>query len=188
MPRAGLDQQLVLQAAADLADEAGLDGVTLATLAQRLGIRTPSLYNHVNGLPDLRNKLAIYGMTRLSVELTREAVGKSQDDAVRSIARSYVAFVRNHPGLYEAIHRSPNWGDPEVKRTAGEVVDPIIRVFQAYGLDDNAAIHIVRGFRSLLHGFSSIEQQGGFGIPLDVDVSLQTVVDLFLAGIRSIQR
>lgn len=53
-PRAGLDTQTLVLAAAELADEYGMEGVTLALLAAKLGVRSPSLYNHVNGLKELR--------------------------------------------------------------------------------------------------------------------------------------
>jgi AcrR family transcriptional regulator len=186
MPRVGLDQQTILRAAAEIADAYGLDEVTLATLAKKLGIRTPSLYNHIDGLPGLRKKLAIYALNQLTDALTRAAIGKSQDDAVRAIAEAYLAFVREHPGLYEATQRSPDWQDVEVQRAAGGVVDLAIRVLHAYGLEGEAAIHTVRGLRSLLHGFASLEKQGGFGMPLDLDVSFRLLVDTFLAGIHSL--
>nr|MDT0664287.1 TetR family transcriptional regulator [Micromonospora sp. DSM 115978] len=54
MPRAGLSRDRVVAEAAALADTAGLDAVTLSTLADRLGVRVPSLYKHVDSLDDLR--------------------------------------------------------------------------------------------------------------------------------------
>src|SRR5215472_13481724 len=59
--RAGLDTATVVRAAAELADASGLDSLTLAGLAEHLGVRVPSLYNHVEGLPGLRRSLALYG-------------------------------------------------------------------------------------------------------------------------------
>jgi len=185
MPRAGLDQQTILQTASEIADQLGLDELTLAMLAQRLGIRTPSLYNHVNGLPGLRKDLAIYGMNKLKDALTRAAVGKSGDDAVRAMAEAYLAFSREHPGLYEAAQRAPDWQDAEMRQAAAEVVETVVRVLHAYGLEGEAAIHTVRGFRSLLHGFASLEKQGGFGMALDLDKSFRLLVDVFVSGIHS---
>jgi AcrR family transcriptional regulator len=43
MPRVGLDSEAVVSAAAELADAEGLDAVTLARVAGRLGVRSPSL-------------------------------------------------------------------------------------------------------------------------------------------------
>lgn len=188
MPRAGLDTNSVLQAAVELADREGFDAVALGTLARKLGIRTPSLYNHVDGLQGLRTKLTVHGLNQLRDVLMNAAVGKSKDEAVRAIAAAYVKFSRQHPGLYEATQRNPHEEDTEVRQAAEGVVHLVIQVFQAYGMKEDKAIHTIRGFRSLLHGFASIEQQGGFGMPLDLDESLNRLVDIFLAGIHSLYK
>lgn len=187
MPRAGLDQQIIIQTAAQLADQHGLDNITLAMLAKELGVRTPSLYNHVNGLPELRRKLTIHGMNRLKDALAYAAIGKSGDDAVRAMAEAYLFFAREHPGLYEATQHSLDRQDAaEVRHAAEEVIEPVIRVLETYGLEGEAVIHTVRGFRSLLHGFASLEQQGGFGMALDLNASFRLLVDIFLSGIHSL--
>ena len=61
MPRAGLNSAAVVEAAARLADSEGLAAVTLAHLAEQLGVRPPSLYAHVASLEDLRRRLAARG-------------------------------------------------------------------------------------------------------------------------------
>lgn len=183
MARAGLDQQTVLQAAIEIADQGGLDRLTLATLAQSLGVRTPSLYNHVNGLPALRNMLTIYGLKQLLQSLTRASAGKARDDAIRAVAKAYLAFAREHPGLYEATQRSRDWQDEEIRQAAQELLDLMAQIMTSYGLENELMIHTVRGFRSLLHGFAALEHQGGFGIPLDVDVSFGVIIDTFIKGI-----
>jgi AcrR family transcriptional regulator len=93
MPRAGLDQQIVLQAAAEIVDQHGWETLTLALLAQKLGIRTPSLYNHVNGLPGLRHKLAIYGMQQLKEALTNAAIGQSNPSS--TVNRHFWAYRKS---------------------------------------------------------------------------------------------
>src|SRR3954469_10643694 len=116
-PKAGLDHNAVVQAAAALADIAGLGQLTLADLAARLGVRTPSLYNHVAGLPGLRRDLALLGTRELSMRLSRAAIGKSGDAAVQSVCQAYRAFVNEHPGLYAATVRSAlltDQPDPEL--------------------------------------------------------------------------
>lgn len=57
-PRIGLTLPKIVETAVEIADANGIQEVTLASLAQRLGIRSPSLYNHVKGLQDVRNILA----------------------------------------------------------------------------------------------------------------------------------
>jgi AcrR family transcriptional regulator len=182
--RRSLDLQAVLQAAADMADEQGFDEVTLASLAQKLQIRSPSLYNHVNGLPGLRSKLAVYGLEQLHQLMTQAAVGRAGDDAVHALGEAYAAFARKHPGLYEATLRMPDLQDPKVQRVGSGIVELVVRVLNAYGLEGDPAVHAVRGLRSILHGFASLELKGQFGMPLDLDVSLRLLLDTFIAGIR----
>jgi hypothetical protein len=117
--------------------------------------------------------------------LTQAAIGESNDEAVRSVAQAYRNFVRRHPGVYEATQRFADMTEPDAQKAAGEVVDVVIQVLKPYGLEDDLAIHTIRGFRSLVHGFASIEQQGGFGIPLDLNESFRLLVDTFLAGIHA---
>lgn len=186
-PRIGLDLRSILQAAAEIADTSGIEEVTLATLAKKLEIRSPSLYNHVDGLRGLRKKLAVYGIQQLSGALTRASVGRSGDDAVRALGKAYVDFARTHPGLYEATLRAPDPKDPEFQQAGAEVVDLVVRILHAYDLEDDAALHAVRGIRSMLHGFASLEQRGQFGLPLDLDESLHLLIHTYLAGLRTMK-
>ncbi|MNC62351.1 hypothetical protein D3C75_1123660 [compost metagenome] len=61
----------------------------------------------------------------------------------------------------------------------------IIRLLSGYELDAEDELHAVRGLRSLLHGFAALENKGGFGMPLDTNISLNWLISAFIAGIRS---
>jgi len=50
----------VVEEAARIADAEGLAEVTLARVAESLGVRAPSLYNHVEGLPGMLRLLTIF--------------------------------------------------------------------------------------------------------------------------------
>jgi AcrR family transcriptional regulator len=184
-PRLGLDLPTIIQKAAELADEHGLESVTLASLAQKLGIRSPSLYNHVDGLSGLKEKLALYGLKNLHNKLLRAAAGRSGDDAVFAIGRAYIKFAREHPGLYEATLPAQHSEDAELLKVSEELIQLIIQVMHhAYDMKQEDTIHLVRGFRSLMHGFASLERSGGFGLPVNLDESIQVVLQAYLSGIR----
>lgn len=187
-PRVGLDLSTILQAATEIADREGYDAVTLATLAKKLAIRPPSLYNHVDGLNGLRKMMAIHGLLKLHSCMTDQVIGLSGNNAVHALGEAYVGFVKIHPGLYKATFRAPDPHDTEIQQAGSKIVDLAIRVLSAYGLEDEAAIHAVRGLRSLFHGFASLEQSGGFGLPVDLDVSRRVVIDSFLSGIDTIRK
>ncbi|GLX65969.1 TetR/AcrR family transcriptional regulator [Paenibacillus glycanilyticus] len=184
-PRIGLDLPTIIQQAADLANESGLESVTLASLSQKLGIRSPSLYNHVNGLGDLKEKLALHGLTILHDKLLRAAAGRSGDDAVFAIGMAYIGFAREHPGLYEATLPAQQTEDAQLIKVSEELVQLIAQVIHfAYAMKEEDTIHLVRGFRSFMHGFASLERSGGFGLPVDLDASIQVVLKAYLAGIK----
>ncbi len=51
-------KEAVIRAASDLADEKGLNNVSLKSVAEKLNIRTPSLYNHIESLDHLLLEVA----------------------------------------------------------------------------------------------------------------------------------
>ncbi|MGO4693648.1 TetR/AcrR family transcriptional regulator [Paenibacillus sp. 2TAB26] len=183
-PRRGLDLATIVEEAATIADELGIEEVTLATLAKKLGVRSPSLYNHVDGLNALRIQLAIYGLQKLLAAINESLQNKEGDEAVHAIASAYISFARKHPGVYELTLRSPDADEAEYAAIGEQLVDLLVKTLSYYELGYEKAIHSVRGLRSLLHGFASIEQKGGFGMPQAIDESLKIVIQTYLNGLR----
>jgi AcrR family transcriptional regulator len=183
--RPGLTPDVVLAEAAKLADENGFERLSLAGLADRFHIRPPSLYNHIESLDSLKRGLAMMALRELADSLGKAAIGKAKDDAVRSLATAYREFVKEHPGLYHATERAVGSSDPELNRASDEVVDVCLAVLRGYGLDRRAALHALRGLRSAVHGFATLETVGGFGIPLSIDESFAWLVECFVAGLNA---
>lgn len=183
--RTKMDLPTILNAATEIVDSQGLESLSLATLAQKLGIRSPSLYNHIDGLPGLRVELAIHGCDLLNSAITRGAIGKSGDNAVYALAEEYWAFARSHPGLYEAVQRASDPQEERWQQAARSLVETVVQVFQHYGLDDSTSIHAVRSFRSMMHGFISLERNEGLNMPINVDESYRFLIDIFLLGLHS---
>ncbi|MCM3693678.1 TetR/AcrR family transcriptional regulator [Neobacillus niacini] len=183
-PKVGLELTEILGAAAEIANQFGMQEVTLANLAKKLGIRPPSLYNHFDGLAGLRKKMAIYGLDQLYEALSQSAIGVSGDEAVLSISKAYVDFTRKYPGVYEATLMAPDMEDEDVQHAGSRIVHLSVRVLQAYRLEGDTVTHAVRGLRSILHGFSSLEQRGGFKMALDLDESLEIIIKAFIQGMR----
>ncbi|KOP82865.1 TetR-like C-terminal domain-containing protein [Cytobacillus solani] len=183
-PRIGLDLNTIVKAAAEIADADGLEAVTLATLSRKLNIRPPSLYNHIEGLPGLRKELALYGIEELERYLSRAAAERAGDDAVRAMGEAYLTFARRKPGLYEATFYTIDMEDTDIKLASEKIVNLVIQVLQQYGLHGVNAVHATRGFRSILHGFASIEQKGGFAMELDINESFYFLIETFLIGIK----
>lgn len=182
-PRPGLDTNKVVIAAAELADEHGFHQVTLASVAEKLNVRTPSLYNHIGGLPELQKRLAVLGLEQLRENITDAAVGKNGKTALMDIGIAYVQYVRRRPGVYEAVTAKSMLKDPEVQAAAQKLVDVIVKVLSVTSIEHEEAIHTVRGLRSIVHGFAMLELSGGFGIPIDPDKSLRHILNTYLDGL-----
>ena len=185
-PRAGLNRAIVVRTAAEMADVAGGD-VTLAALAAELGVRTPSLYNHVAGQEGLRRELKLLGLHDLKDCITRAAAGKAADDALVAVADAYRGFARRRPGVYPLTQERLDQDDAETMEVASEIVELLKVIMYSYQLDGNASVHAIRGLRSLLHGFAALEANGGFGIPVDVDQSFRCAVEIFVRGLRDFE-
>ena len=185
MPRQGLSKAQVVDAAAKIADAEGLEAVTVARVASELGIKAPSLYNHVAGRDDLIGALGVRALQELAAALTQASVGRSRDDALQGIAAAYRAYVLEHPGLYSATIRAPEADDRERQEAAEKVLEVVYAVLAGYGLEGDDAVHAARAVRSGLHGFASIEAAGGFGIPADRDESFRRMVAALAAGLAT---
>ena len=180
MPRAGLDAEAVVSAATELADAESLDAVTLARLGSELGVRPPSLYAHVDGLEDLRRRIGARGTRELAAALGAAAAGRAGQDALEAVAHAYRRFAREHPGSYAALQRAPAAGQSE---DAQKVVEVVVAVLRGYGLEGDAAVHAVRVIRAALHGFVSLEADGGFGLPVSVDESFEHLLGVLHKGL-----
>ena len=183
MPRAGLDPEAVVTAAAALADAEGLEAVTLARLAGRLGVRAPSLYTHVGGLHDLRSRLATRGARELAAALQTAVAGRAGGDALVAAAGVYRAYAREHPGTYAATQRATDLEDPEAAAASAQLVEVILAVLRGYGLEGEDGVHAARIVRAALHGFVSLEAGEGFRIPLDLDETYARLVAVLDQGL-----
>jgi len=184
MSRRTLDTEQVVDTAATLADAEGLDAVTLTRVAERLGVRQPALYRHVDSYDALIRALGLRGREILATRLGEAAVGLAGDDAVRAMGRAWRSMVRDHPGLYAATDRYPCAGDAELEAAVERVVQVLGQALAAYGLADDDRVHAARSMRSALHGFAHLESGDGHPHPVDLDDSFDRLVDLLCAGIH----
>jgi AcrR family transcriptional regulator len=183
VPRQGLDADRVVDEAARIADADGLSAVTLTRVAAALGVQAPSLYNHVAGRDGLLGLVALRGVTELGDALRDAAVGRAGAEALVALAHAYRDYAHRHPGLYAATVRAPAPGDDEATAASARAVDVLIAVLGAWRLQGNAITHHIRAIRSALHGFVTIEAEGGFGLPVDIDESFELLLATLIAGL-----
>lgn len=184
--KVGITSDDIAGAAAAIADRDGLDAATLSAVARELGIKTPSLYNHVDGLAGLRRLLAIRGSNILLNEFRSAVEEKEGRAALKSIAEVDRRFAVEHPGLYESFLPAPTpEEDEELYNAMAEPVFVVAHVLLDMGIPQEEAIHLIRAMRALLHGFLELEANAGFGMPVDINASFDRSVDLVIDAIAS---
>ncbi|NHA68251.1 TetR/AcrR family transcriptional regulator [Phycicoccus flavus] len=150
------------RAAADLADRSGPAAMTMAAVARELGVRAPSLYAHVAGEQDLRERVALTALAEIAEELGAALAGRAGRDAVQALAETLRAYAIAHPGRYAASRTRLD------TRTAADSAGPrqsdLLRaVLRGYDITDPAeAVHAIRVMSGLVHGVVDLEAAGSF--------------------------
>jgi AcrR family transcriptional regulator len=179
-----VDKDRVCQEAAILANRRGLDCLSMSELAKALKIRSPSLYSHVAGINDVKRLLALRGLNELNKSVARATIGKSGADALGAALNSYRDFVQKNPGVYAAMVPTPPRSDREWSGAVDLLMDTFLASLREYGLPRSELIHALRGLRSLVHGFVSLESSGAFKHRVDRDESFAWLIESFVAALE----
>ena len=183
MPRVGLNTAEVVAAGAAMADEAGIGQVSLAALAQRLGVKPPALYKHVDNLADLRHQIAALAMAEFGDALR----GKAGSDALAAAFTALRRYIQHHPGRYAATVGAEFHGDDDPLFVAGaRVIDSIGAVLSGYGIPPGQTDHAIRTLRCTIHGFALLQAANGFQWSNDPDESFDWMIQFIDAGLRAV--
>lgn len=183
MRRAGLSQGAVVDLAMTVVDDHGIEGLTLAEIASRAGVATPSLYKHVRSVAALRVLVGTRVLEEMTDRFAGAVMGRGGDDAVDALMREYRAYGTTHPNRYlampvDALHHAEH-------AEAGErLMGVFLAVLRAYDLDGSAAVHAIRSLRTVAHGFVTIEIAGGFGLPEKLDETFDRLIAMVIADLH----
>jgi AcrR family transcriptional regulator len=186
--RRQLNKDRVLATAVELAEASGGVGeLTLTALAAALDVRVPSLYNHVDGLDGLHDDLSLLAGQKLLEKIRQATFGKTGEDALRAMAYAYREFAHAQPALYPLTIVAPDPDQPQRVALAQEWLQMLLLTMASLGLQEKEALQAIRAFRSLLHGFVSLEAAGGFKMELDRDESYDYLLDIFMNSERGMR-
>lgn len=188
MPRAGLGRAAVVERAATMLDDHPSVTFNLAALAESLGVRTPSLYKHIDGLPGLQRGIMLRAKSELARTLGQAAIGRSRDDAIRSMSFAYRRWALEHPGQYPMTVHAPIPGDDDDLQVSSNIADVVSGVLIGYDLRDDDAVDAIRFLRSALHGFVALETGGAFELPVDPERSFRTLVESVVTALAAWSR
>lgn len=147
--------------ALELADERGLDAVTLSELARHVGVKVPSLYTHVRSLADLRARMAGRALEELADRGGEAIAGRSGGEALRALSNAFRDYAHEHPGRWDAaqLRRPP----AEVTTDAApRMAAHLAAVLRGYAVPPEDHLHAIRLIAATQNGWIELELDGGF--------------------------
>ena len=185
----GLNREMIVESAKELIEQEGFSAFSMRHLAEKLNVKTASLYAHVESMEALFTEIGLAAL-RDQRDCLMNAVGEKRgDEAVIALAEGYRRFAAERAELYKLILQMPSGKDKALKAAAAMTAEPFMRVLSDYELTEEQKMHWQRVLRGLMHGFVSEEQAGYFShYPVSVDESYQIAVRCAIDGIRKEER
>jgi AcrR family transcriptional regulator len=162
----------IVAAARELLDEHGADALTMRRLAERLGIRAPSLYKHLPDKAALEVAVIATGLEDVAAVLQAAVDGaEGPGERLDALAAAYRAFALAHPHLYLLMTNRPLPRDELPAGVEDRAAAPLLR---ATGSRDRA--RAVWGFA---HGMVLLELAGRFPPDADLDGAWRAGLNAF---------
>ncbi|SMC16372.1 transcriptional regulator, TetR family [Clostridium acidisoli DSM 12555] len=180
MQKRNLSKEKIIQVTFALADDIGINQVTFTKIAEKLGIKYPSLYNHFTNMDSLKIAMTVSFVNELNLQLMKALIGKSGEDAIREFAYVYRDFAFQNKTGYELFINIASKQNEELYNLAKETGVIIHQILSFYIKDKSEIVHKKRALRSFLHGFVSLNSLGYFQGEGDLEDSFRVMVDDFI--------
>jgi AcrR family transcriptional regulator len=187
-PRAGLNEEVVVDLALAVIDDEGVDALTLAKVAERAGVASPSLYKHVDGLPALKRLANIRVLNEMTEELRTAVLGRSGGEGVSALLDAYRGYLRRYPHRATALEIPLDLRDKDVAKALQGTAEAAFAALRDYGFDADQTVHATRVLRAAVHGFAGLEAAGGFGMPQKLDESFEMLKSVLIQGLSTLAR
>ncbi|WP_067139322.1 TetR/AcrR family transcriptional regulator [Microtetraspora malaysiensis] len=156
--RESLNREKVLDAALDLADREGLEGLSMRRLAKTLGVEAMSLYNHVSNKADLVDGI----VERVFEQVEPPDPALPWPEQVRATALSMHRVFSLHPVVPLAL--ATDRSNPTSPRAMGAMDGLVGALFQA-GFDERGAWRALGAINGLVYGALLLATAGFTGAP-----------------------
>ncbi len=187
MPRVGLDPDIVAREALRIVDESGVDALSLASLADRLGVKRPSLYNHIRDMEGLRAsmKAIVFDEITAAVEEVRPRKGR---EGLFAVTRALRGYVLRHPRRIDLLVESAEEAPAPLRAASERLLRGVLELLGSYGLTGASAVHGARLLRALWIGFALIEQRGGYAMDVPVEDSFTFALEAMHHALSRVTR
>jgi AcrR family transcriptional regulator len=167
----------IAAAAQELIDTEGIEALSMRALADRVGIRAPSIYKHFENKEAV--EAAVISAVFVEQAIDYEAVVEDSDQPLLALAEVYREYARHHPHLYRLV------ADRPLNRAAlaeGVEARAVLAIVRAAGGDRDLA----RAFWAFAHGMTILELNSRFPADADLDAAWRSGVEALIAAAREV--
>lgn len=163
----------VVSAAREIVEAAGVAGLTMQAVADRVGVRAPSLYKRFEGRDAL-----LLAVTEATIADLADRLEAASPDLAR-LAAAYRAFAKEHPQAFPLMF-TPLAPREALQRSA----DPVIRAAAAQ-VGEEHALDAARLLTAWATGFLQMELAGAFRLGGDVERAFEYGLSRVIAGLEA---
>jgi AcrR family transcriptional regulator len=182
--------EMAVAAAAALAERDGLRGVTARGIAREIGYTVGTLYNVFDNLDDVLRHMNAATMDALYEHVTATPVDADPEQALRDLARRYLAFVGARPRLWSAVIEfepqdgasMPEWYQQKAQRLVQLGADAIAGLFgprEAAARWRHAYV-----LWSALYGVTALAQTASLPEDESPDALIDALVTTYIGGLK----
>ena len=168
-------KQEIIEVCVEMIDKDGFQNLSVKTIADRLGIKPPSLYKHFQGGLD-------------EIKIAKSAVGKSREEGLKAMCYALREFAHDHPGVFEAICWHNSYTSELNNEITKGVISSLYSILDSLEFSETRKMHVLRSLRGLVEGFSMLEVPGSFGDEISLDESFAYGVEALISGIMKGQK
>lgn len=187
MSKNNISDELIIETSARIANKVGLDNLSLKIIAEELNIKSPSLYNHISSLNEIKSQLMVYGWKQIEEKMIDSAVGVSGYEALKNMCNVFYDYATNNKGIFTAMLWYNKYESDEKQNATTRLFNMLFKIMKSLNITDENINHIIRTLRGFLEGFSLLVNNNAFGKPISIKESFDLSLEIIMNGIKSLE-
>lgn len=156
-------------------------------VAKKLKIKSPSLYNRISNLEDLKNKISLYAWKQLEEKMFLSIIEESGYEAIKSMAYAFYDYATENKGIFEAMLWYNKYMIEEGNQVTHNTFDILFKILRKLNLSDETINHFIRTLRGFLEGYVLLVNHQAFGHPLSIQKSFDFSLNILINGVKNME-
>ncbi len=174
----------IVAAGRNLLETGGLDAVTMQGVAERVGVRAPSLYKRFASRGALVAAIGAAALEDLRSTLAPLSLDPDPAAGLRATATAFREFAHANPGTYELLFMNLPPGSRPPAELSARAAAPVLELAERL-VGPDRALEAARLVTAFAHGFVAMELTGAFRLGGDVDEAYLYGVDVLVDALAT---